>query len=159
MNGAKYVSAGVGLILVLLSTTGSLGSIEVDNKNPASMGAVLEVTTDKIIYRQGEPVAIFLTNVGDEILSGGGPVITIYDKENEIVYQDACYCWYELEPGEYVTWPPWDQTNQQGNQVPIGRYVVEGFLSGGEDNYIDTATFYIVNWYWQRVMAERIVIP
>ena len=109
------------------------------------VGPVLEVTTDKEVYIQGEAVTIFLTNVGDEVLSGGGPIVTIYNNENEIVYQDACYCWYELEPGEYVTWPPWDQTDQQGNQVPIGAYVVEGFLSGGEEGYIDDAIFYIVS--------------
>ena len=107
------------------------------------MGAVLEVSTDKEVYSLGEAVIIFLTNVGDEILSGGGPIITIYNGGDEIVYQEACYCWYELEPGEFITWPPWDQTDQLGNQVPLGRYVVEGFLSGGSGGYTDNATFFI----------------
>ncbi len=106
-------------------------------------GAVLEVTSDKSLYSLGEPVKIFLINVGDETLSAGGPIITIYNNKDEIVYQQACYCWYELEPGEYVTWPPWDQTNQQGEQVPVGYYVVEGFLSGFDENYVDDATFFI----------------
>jgi PKD repeat protein len=106
-------------------------------------GAILEVTTDKTFYILGEPVTIFLTNVGDETLSAGGPIITIYDSEDEIVYQEGCYCWYELGPGEYVTWPAWEQTNQQGDQVPVGCYIVEGFLSGFDENYVDDATFYI----------------
>ena len=157
MKGAKYVLVGVVLIILLLSSTSSLGIAIASNKKSSSTGAVLEVTTDKIIYSPGEPVAIFLTNVGDELLSAGGPIITIYNNDNEIVYQEATYCWYELEPGEYVTWPPWDQTDQQGVQVPVGRYVVEGFLSGGEENYIDTATFYIFNGPWLK--AKRTVIP
>ena len=158
MKGLKYILLGVVLVLVLLSTTGSLGSIEVNNKNPSSTGALLEVTTDKKMYNQGELVTIFLTNIGDEILSGGGPIVTIYNKNDEIVYQEACYCWVELEPGECIDWwPPWDQTDLYGNQVPVGRYVVEGFLSGSEEDYIDTYTFYIVNLHF--IPAEKIVIP
>ena len=91
-------------------------------------------------------VNIFLTNVGDEVLSGGGPLVTIYNEENEIMYQLGAWCWVELEPGEFIDWwPPWDQIDKQGEQVPVGTYVVEGFLSDGEDGYIDTAIFYIVN--------------
>ena len=153
MKKNKYLLVGMVLITLVLSTAGSFGSTIVDNKNaeifrryPASMGAVLEVTTDKTVYNLGEPVTIFLTNVGDETLSGGGPIITIYDEEEEIVYQEATYCWHELEPGEYIEWPPWDQTNQQGQQVPVGEYVVEGFLSGGGENYVDNATFFIINY-------------
>ena len=124
------------VLFMVLTTMVVTGTIE-------SQGAVLEVTTDKTFYILGEPVTIFLTNVGDEILSAGGPIITIYDSEDEIVYQEACYCWYELEPGEYVTWPAWDQTNQQGYQVPVGSYIVEGFLSGFDESYVDEAAFYI----------------
>ncbi|PNX50943.1 MAG: hypothetical protein BV456_04970 [Thermoplasmata archaeon M8B2D] len=130
--------AGVILIaLFLLSTTMTTSSAGEPE------GAVLEVTTDKALYTLGEPVTIFLTNIGDETLNAGGPTITIHDSEDQIVYQEACYCWYELEPGEYVTWPAWDQTNQQGEQVPVDYYIVEGFLSGFNENYVDDATFYI----------------
>lgn len=153
MKKIKYPLVGIVFIMLVFSTIGSLGSSEADNKNaeiyirnPCSMGPVLEVTTDKTVYSLGEPVTIFLTNVGDETLSGGGPIITIYDEEEEIVYQEATYCWHELEPGEYIEWPPWDQTNQQGQQVPVGEYVVEGFLSGGGENYVDNATFFIINY-------------
>jgi len=156
MKKVKYTLVSIILILVVLSTTGSLGNVEVENKNPSSMGAVLDVTTDKTTYGKGEPVAIFLTNVGDDTLRGGGPIITIYNNKNEIVYQDACYCWHELKPGEYIAWPPWDQKDQQGVQVPTGRYTVEGILFGGK-TYIDTATFYIINGHFLAV--ERVDVP
>ena len=136
MKKNKYLLVGMVLITLVLSAASSFSFSIVDNKNaeifrryPASMGPVLEVTTDKTVYNLGEPVVIFLTNVGDE----------------EIVYQEATYCWHELEPGEYVEWLPWDQTNQQGQQVPVGEYIVEGFLSGSSENYVDNATFYISN--------------
>lgn len=153
MNKLKYPILGVIVIILILSTIGSQVSSMTDNKkaeiyvkNLCSMGPILEVTTDKLVYSVGELVTIFLTNVGDETLCGGGPIITIYDEQEEIVYQEATYCWHELEPGEYIEWPPWDQTNQQGQQVPIGQYVVEGFLSGNGENYIDNTTFFIINY-------------
>ena len=154
MSKAKYVLVAVVLIAVIVSTTSSLGFTiahkKIDNiaceKYLPSLGPVLDVTTDKETYNQGELVTIFLTNVGDEVLSGGGPLVTIYNEENEIMYQLGAWCWVELEPGEFIDWwPPWDQIDEQGEQVPVGTYVVEGFLSDGEDGYIDTAIFYIVN--------------
>ena len=152
MYKRKYLLVGIAAIAIVLSTAGSLGYNFEGNKNagnnvgnPASIGAVLEVTTDKTAYCLGEPVTIFLTNVGDEILSAGGPIVTIYNNEEEIVYQEACYCWWELEPEEYITWLPWDQTDQQGNQVPVGEYVGEGFLSDGGEGYVDTAIFFITD--------------
>jgi hypothetical protein len=152
MKKMRYPLIGGILLMLVLSSISSFGTPLVDNKNAdrswggsVSMGPVLEVTTDKSIYTVGEPVTTFLTNVGDETLSAGGPIITIYNDENEIVYQEATYCWYELDPGEYIQWLPWDQTDQQGQQVPVGRYIVEGFLSGGGENYVDDATFYILS--------------
>lgn len=153
MKRAKYLLVGIVVIAMVLSTASSLGSNFVGNRNvennvasPASIGAVLEVTTDKTVYCLGEPVTVFLTNVGDEILSAGGPIVTIYNEDDEIVYEEACYCWWELEPGEYITWPSWDQTDKQGNQVPVGEYIGEGFLSGGGENYVDTAIFFIIDY-------------
>jgi len=153
MNKIKHFIIGVVVIILLMSTIGSqVSSMTYNNmaeayiKNPCSMGPVLEVTTDKLVYRVGEPVAIFLTNVGDEMLIGGGPTVTIYDEQEDIVYQEATYCWHELEPGEYIEWLPWDQTNKQGQQVPIGMYVVEGLLSGVYGNYVDNVTFFIINY-------------
>lgn len=154
MSKRKYFLVGIIVIAILLSTAGSFGSNLIVNKNllnkniqhPISKGAILEVTTDKTTYQLGDPVTIFLTNIGDELLCGGGPIVTIYNEEDEIVYQEACYCYWELEPEEYITWPSWDQTDKQGNQVPVGEYVVEGFLSGHNEDYIDTVTFFIISY-------------
>jgi len=153
MYKRKYLLIGIVVITIIMLTVSSLGSnfIDMENaekqvENTVSIGAELEVTTDKTTYYLGESVTTFLTNVGDEILSAGGPIVTIYNNDNEIVYQEASYCWWQLDPGEYITWLPWDQTNQQGNQVPVGEYIVEGFLSGGGENFIDSAIFFIIDY-------------
>ncbi len=154
MNKRKYFLVGIIVIAMLFSTAGTFGSIIVVNKNlikniipqQSINEPILEVTTDKTAYKLGEPVNIFLTNVGDEILCGGGPIVTIYNNEDEIIYQEACYCYWELEQGEYITWPSWDQTDKQGNQVPIGEYTVEGILTGHDENYADTAIFFIIDY-------------
>ena len=154
MNRVKFLVVGVLSITMLLSATGSLGYSIADKvcydallheEHMIPIGPQLDVTTDKETYEVGELVTIYLTNVGDEVLCGGGPIVTIYDQDDAIVYQLGCYCYWELEPGEYIEWIPWDQTNQQNEQVPVGTYVAEGFLSDGEEGYIDTATFAIVN--------------
>jgi len=125
----------------------SIGTEIVENKNVENnfrslglRGAELEVTTDKDVYDPGETVTIYLTNIGDEILYGSGPIITIYNNESEIVFQEATYCWHELEPEEYITWT-WDQTDQQGQQVPNGFYVVEGALYGVGETFVDSSIF------------------
>ena len=85
-KGSLLKDAGVIIIVLfmVLTTMVVTGIVE-------PQGAVLDVTTDKTLYILGEPVIIFLTNVGGELLSAGGPVITIYNSEDEIVYQEACF--------------------------------------------------------------------
>ncbi len=139
MEKIKYFIIGAVVITLVLSTTGSIGIYD-KNVEISSMGPILEVTTDKTVYSLGETVMTILTNVGDEMMNAGGPTITIYNEDNEIVYHESIRCWHELEPGEYIEWP-WDQTNQQGCQVPSGEYVVEGSLS----QYVDEAIFYILS--------------
>ena len=146
MKKRKYLFVGAAVLILLLSTTGSQAVVKSNEKELLPRGPELEVSTDKTVYKTGDMVTIFFTNIGNEILSGGGPIVTIYNYEDEIVYQEACYCYWEIEPGEYEEWLPWDQTNQHGNQVPVGKYTVEGFLSGNEQNFVDTATFYIFDY-------------
>jgi hypothetical protein len=151
MKKMKYLILGAVVLTLGLSTTLTFGasplkynSCDIIWSQPPPKGPVLETTTNKVIYRIGEPVSIYLTNVGDEMLSGGGPIITIYNSNKTIVYQEATYCWHDLDPGESIEWqPPWDQTDKTGKQVPGGRYVVEGVLSGGGNKYVDDAVFYI----------------
>lgn len=153
MRKTKYFLIGM-VVTTLVFSASAMALSYVDDviaesfmNNTAFRGPLLEVTTDKTYYDIGEDVYIFLTNIGDETLSGGGPIITIYDENDNIVYQEATYCWYELEPGEYIEWPPWDQTDQYGNQVPDGEYTVEGYLSDGNGGgWVDDAIFYIGNY-------------
>ena len=151
MKKSSYLLFGAVIISILLSASSSFGLIT-SNKNDNIVivqetqtgGAELEVTTDKNVYELGITVTIFFTNIGDEILSGGGPIVSYYNDENELVYQEAVYCWWELEPGEYFTWT-WNQKDFDNEQVPVGEYTVEGFLSGVENGFVDTATFYILD--------------
>jgi len=166
MKKTRYFIGGLIFITLLLTSTSSAIFINIYNKNQVFGGPVLEVTTNKYDYISGESVIIYLTNIGDETLSGGGPIITIYNENNDIVYQEATYCWYELEPGEFVEWPQWDQTDQQGQQVPNGEYSVEGFLSNGNNGgFVDDAIFYIgiINSdeldQFQTEMTENTLIP
>jgi hypothetical protein len=153
MKKIQYSIVGILFIILVLPSEGVVGSpgelsntAECSYDYPVSQGPVLEVTTDKILYGLGEPVTIFLTNIGNETLSGGGPIITIFNSDEEIVYQEATYCWYELDPGDYIEWFPWNQTDQQGQQVPLGSYVAEGFLSGVDEDYVDNTTFMITDY-------------
>ena len=147
-------------ILVICATAESYAISFQKTKDTLSIGPELKVTTDKLIYSIGEEVTVYLTNIGDELLCGGGPIITIFDSENNIVYQEAVYCYWELEPGEFIEWIPWDQTNQQGHQVPVGAYIAEGMLSGGNDNYVDSTQFFIFNLHSNNHLSlKHIVIP
>lgn len=152
MKKSNYLLIGAVVIVLLLSASSSFGLVT-SNKNDdvgiiekiQTEGAELEVTTDKNVYEVGEIVTIFFTNIGYETLSGGGPIVSYYNDENELVYQEAVYCWWELDPGEYFTWT-WNQKDFNNEQVPVGEYMVEGCLSGGENSFVDTATFYILNY-------------
>ena len=152
MKKMKYLLIGAVVITLLFSTSSSIGFVSKFKKDDLSSldiflprGAVLEVTTDKNLYNTGETVTIFFTNIGDETLSGGGPIVSYYNHEEELIYQEAVYCWWELEPNDYFTWK-WDQKDFNKEQVPEGEYTVEGFLSGGENGFLDSATFCILNY-------------
>jgi len=140
MRKRKCLFVGAVVITLLLSAFGTQGI-----EKSFTRGAELEVTTDKNVYEIGEIVTIFFTNIGDETLSAGGPIVSYYNEYNELIYQEAVYCWWKLEPGEFFIWT-WNQKNFDNEQVPVGEYNVEGFLSGIEEDYIDTAIFNIINY-------------
>jgi len=137
MKNKKFIFSIVSVVILLLSASGSLAVTKTYDMN---QGPEMELTTDKTVYTYGETVNIFLTNVGDELMCVTGPHIIIYNEDDEIVFEEACYCYWELEPGDFVTmyW--------HNPQVPAGEYEIEGILSGDEQDYIDTATIYIVNY-------------
>jgi hypothetical protein len=151
MRKNSYLLIGAVLVslLFLASSAFALVTSNITNdvifiEKTQTRGPELEVTTDKNVYKIGKIVTMFFTNIGDQTLSGGGPIVSYYNEENELVYQEAVYCWWELDPDEYFTWT-WDQKDFNNKQVPVGEYAVEGYLSGGENGFVDTATFYIVD--------------
>jgi hypothetical protein len=146
MKRKKCLFVGAVVLILLFSASNSLAQIKKNKIVQHSKGAELDITTDKTFFQIGEMVEIFFLNIGDATLYGGGPIVTIYNYEDEIIYQEACYCYWEIEPGEFMEWSPWDQTNKNGEQVPVGEYTVEGFLSGNQENYVDTTTIYIVDF-------------
>jgi len=150
MRRIKYGIIVLIAVVSMISAVSSVNSIFLKDTSQKTnllqyeyYGPELEISTDKTVYQPGEEVQIFFKNIGDELLCGGGPTVTIYNEENEIIYQLASYCYWELEPGEFMEWPPWDQTNFQDEQVEVGSYVIEGLLTGNDEVYIDTTTIYI----------------
>ena len=143
----KYFLLGMILIILVLSNTISLGNFEIQNKkfknNVISTllnGAELTLTTDSGVYDPGEIVNVYLTNVGNETMYACGPLIIIYNEDEEIVFEDAVNSWHELGPGEYIVYT-WNQTDSNGSQVPIGFYKIEGTLFGVGVTYVNSCLF------------------
>ena len=89
MKKTRFFIVGLIFITLLLAGTSSAFFININNKNQVFSGPVLEVTTNKCEYISGEPVIIYLTNIGDETLNGGGPIITIYNEIGNAAYTQA----------------------------------------------------------------------
>jgi hypothetical protein len=145
----KYFLLGMILIILVLSNTISLGNFEIQNKkfknNVISTllnGAELTLTTDSGVYDPGEIVNVYLTNVGNETMYACGPLIIIYNEDEEIVFEDAVSSWHELEPGEYIVYT-WNQTAQNGSQVSNGFYKIECTLFGVGITYVKSCLFAI----------------
>ena len=101
----------------------------------------IDVTTDKLGYNSSENVSLMITNIGYNIIDGN-PSFDIFDKEGSIVFSLRIYLWIELAPGETWSWE-WDQKDNHGQQIPDGRYLLEGHLNTYHETYIDHALFYI----------------
>lgn len=143
----KYFLLIIILITLVLSNTISLGNFEIQNKKVKNNvnkillnEAELKLTTDSGVYDPREIVNVYLTNVGNETMYACGPLIIIYNDDEEIVYEDAVNSWYELVPGEYIVYT-WNQTGQNGSQVPIGFYKIEGKLFGVGITYVNNCLF------------------
>lgn len=99
------------------------------------------VATDKLVYDSGENVTLMIINRGDCMIDGN-PSFDIYDINENIVFSLYIYLWIELEPGENFSWE-WDQKDNNLEQVPDGRYRLEGHFSTHECTYVDDSLFYI----------------
>ncbi len=143
----KYFLLGMILIILFLSNTISLGNFGIQNnkvKNNVNStllnGAELTLTTDSGVYDPGEMVNVYLTNVGNETMYACGPLIIIYNDDEEIVYEETINSWHELEPGEYIVYT-WNQTCQNGSQVPIDFYKIECTLFGVGVTFVNCCLF------------------
>jgi len=99
------------------------------------------VATDKLVYDSGENVTLMIINRGDCMIDGN-PSFDIYDIDENIVFSLYIYLWIELEPGENFSWE-WDQKDDNSEQVPDGRYRLEGHFSTYECTYVDDSFFCI----------------
>jgi len=148
MKKIKYILIGAILIFFVIGSNASIAIVKNNKdilKNEINRAAELDITTDENLYYIGDTITIYFTNVGDETLSGGGPILSYYNSEDELIYQEGAYGWYELEPGEYFTWT-WNQKNFSDEQVPMDKYKVEGLLSGVDKDYIDYSYFFILDY-------------
>lgn len=140
MLNKKYIFVGAILIILLFSTSISLAQIKL---NKIINGPELKLTTDKGNYEIGKIVKIFFTNIGVETLCGEVPIVSYYNEYNELIYREAIYCYWKLEPSEFFNWA-WDQKDFTNEQVPVGKYLAEGIISGIEKNYINPVSFNII---------------
>jgi len=115
-----------------------------DKENNESLG--IKVTTDKDTYALGEPITIYMTNIGNTILTHpmGWQDYKIKDNFGNIIFIQSIVteALTELLPGETVTIGIWDQVPDNDHQrIQPGTYIVEKEYGGCKDN----STFIIMN--------------
>ena len=108
------------------------------------LDGILDISTDKCKYNQGETVTVSITNIGEEKVEIAGPCFNVYNDNRETMFSGCLFCYWELEAGESTTWY-WNQKDQNCSQVPIGKYIIEGiFPTALEDKkYYDETSIYI----------------
>jgi hypothetical protein len=103
--------------------------------------SLIQVSTDKNDYQQGENITIYLKNIGNVTLeeTHGWENYIIKNNDGDVVFHqnDVTLAFTSLLPGEKVTVGIWDQKDVNGTQLPPGTYVVEKEYAG----YIDTEEF------------------
>jgi len=94
--------------------------------DPEMEGQILQTTTDNLSYALGGEVAIEITNISPETITGGGVYYAVYDLEGNLVAGNGLFLAFEWEPGEGLDSFTWDQANEHGEQVAPGTYVILG---------------------------------
>lgn len=135
------------LILAFLIVSGFGNEVFSGSTSPfttTTFDGVIDITTDKCKYKQGETVTVFITNIGEDKIEIGGPCFNVYTENRETVFSGCLFCYWKLEPGERETWY-WNQIDKNWSQVPIGKYIIEGiFPTASEDKkYYDETSIYI----------------
>ncbi len=94
--------------------------------NPQMESEILQTITNKLSYPLGEEVTIDITNISPETISGGGVYFAIYDLDGNLLAGNGLFLAFEWESGEGFQSFTWDQTNEHGEQVAPGTYVILG---------------------------------
>ena len=93
---------------------------------PEMESQTLKTTTDQLWYEPGEEVAIEISNISPETITGGGVIYSVYDLEGNLVAGNGLFLAFEWETGEGLHSFTWDQTNELGEQVAPGTYIMLG---------------------------------
>jgi hypothetical protein len=94
--------------------------------NPEMESEVLKTTTNKLFYSPGEEITIEIVNISAETISGGGVYFSVYDLCGNLLAGNGLFLAFEWAPGEGFSSFTWDQTNENGEQVDCGTYVILG---------------------------------
>lgn len=147
MNIRKSTILALICVGFLTVSSSGVAVLSISNSAPtftaSTQDGVIDISTDKSVYKQGETVTVIITNIGETRIEVTGPCFTVYNEHGETVFS-GCLFWYlVLESGESETWC-WNQKDMEWKQVPKGKYTVEGsFPVVGDKKYVDNASFYI----------------
>jgi hypothetical protein len=94
--------------------------------DPEMESEVLQTVTDRLSYSSGEEITIEIVNISAETVSGGGVYFSVYDLSGNLLAGNGLFLAFEWAPGEGFSSFTWDQTNENGEQVGPGTYVVLG---------------------------------
>ena len=96
--------------------------------DPEMESQILQTTTDKLWYEPGEEVAIEITNISPETITGGGVYYAVYDLEGNLIAGNGLFLAFDWEPSEGLRGGfTWDLTNpEDGKLVHAGTYVILG---------------------------------
>jgi len=94
--------------------------------NPQMESDILQTTTNKLFYSPGEEITIEMVNISAETISGGGVYFSVYDLYGNLLAGNGLFLAFEWAPGEGFSSFTWNQTNENGEQVDRGTYVILG---------------------------------
>jgi parallel beta-helix repeat protein len=129
--------SGIMLSLLVMSSLAFAFRIKTVKADPEGQ---LLLETDKQVYKLGENVTTTLTNIGDEIIPWmgykPGPWDIFTFPGNRCVFDALeCYCYYELDAGESVTYT-WNQSDYYTvDPVEPGTYEVRDNQGWGLSAY------------------------
>jgi len=94
--------------------------------NPQMESEVLQTIANKLSYSPGEEITIEMVNIGAETISGGGVYFSVYDLDGNLLAGNGLFLAFEWAPEEGFSSFTWNQTNENGEQVDRGTYVILG---------------------------------